>query len=112
MSLPRHAPKVSVRVFTETLQSITNIRDFMTQIQQPGWQVMHDQWQIEELARVAQRHKIYCVCDGIPASILSQLFVTPAVTVEEAIDMATVEHGSSSTIAVIPKGPYVIPEAV
>jgi hypothetical protein len=38
------------------------------------------------------------------------LFVEPAASVEAAVADALVEHGPNATIAVIPKGPYVMAE--
>ncbi|HEX5322529.1 MAG TPA: nickel-dependent lactate racemase, partial [Capsulimonadaceae bacterium] len=60
-------------VFTRTLIESRDLGAFMDQIQQPGWTVVADQWQIEELARVVCRHTVYCVCEGIPAEKLAQL---------------------------------------
>ena len=47
---------------------------------------------------------------GLPAETLSRLFVEPAESVEAAVAEALAEHGPEATIAVIPKGPYVMAE--
>jgi nickel-dependent lactate racemase len=95
--------------FTRALTEAHSLEHFMERIQDPDWTVVPDQWQIEELARVVCRHKVYCVCEGIPEDRLSQLFVTPALTVENALEMAFERHGREASVVAIPKGPYVIP---
>jgi nickel-dependent lactate racemase len=69
-----------------------------------------DQWQLEELAKVRRHAKVKVVTDGLPAETLRRLFVEPAESVEGAVTEALAEYGPGATIAVIPKGPYVIAE--
>ena len=95
--------------FTRTLLETEDLAEFHHAMQQPDWKFIPDQWEVEELAKVVLHHKVYLVCDGIPPETTSQLFVTPAATVETAVQSALSHHGPDSTIAVIPKGPYVIP---
>ncbi len=95
--------------FTRTLLDARDLGVFMEAMQAPDWEFIPDQWQVEELARVVLRHRVYCITGGVAPEILSQLFVTPAATVEAAIAAALARHGEGATIAVIPKGPYVIP---
>jgi nickel-dependent lactate racemase len=67
-----------------------------------------DQWQLEELAKVRRKARVNLVTDGLPADVLTTMFVEPAATVEQAVADALREHGPASRIAVIPKGPYVL----
>jgi nickel-dependent lactate racemase len=67
-----------------------------------------DQWQLEELAKVRRKAKVKIVSDGLPAATLAKLFVEPARTVEQAVSDSLVEYGEHATLAVIPKGPYVL----
>ena len=67
-----------------------------------------DQWQLEELARACRKATIRVVTDGLPPEVLSGLFVESSPTVEAAVAEALARHGPDATIAVIPKGPYVI----
>ncbi|MBI1902217.1 MAG: hypothetical protein HYS13_14040, partial [Planctomycetia bacterium] len=67
-----------------------------------------DQWQLEELAKVRRRAKVKVVSDGLPAETLRGLFVEPAATVESAVADSLREYGPAATLAVIPKGPYVL----
>ena len=68
-----------------------------------------DQWQLEELAKVRRKVKVKVVSDGLPASILSSCFVNAASDVESAVAASLAEYGPDARIAVIPKGPYVLP---
>ncbi len=95
--------------FTKTLLESNDLSEFMTDIQRPDWKFVPDQWEVEELAKAVRHAEVYCVCDGIPRDTLSQLFVTPADSVEQGVCMALAKHGPYATIAAIPKGPYVIP---
>ncbi|HEX4148161.1 MAG TPA: nickel-dependent lactate racemase, partial [Pirellulales bacterium] len=67
-----------------------------------------DQWQLEELAKVRRKAKVRVVSDGLPAATLDRLFVASAASVEAAVADALAEYGPQTTIAVIPKGPYVL----
>ena len=68
-----------------------------------------DQWQLEELAKVRRKVKVKIVSDGLSAEVLSGLFVEPASSVESAVADSLAEYGPEATVAVIPKGPYVLP---
>ncbi|MCH5377816.1 MAG: nickel-dependent lactate racemase [Planctomycetes bacterium] len=75
----------------------------------PGYFVL-DQWQLEKMARVSRRAKIKVVSDGLPPDTLRRLFVEPFPSVEAAVADSLQEYGPQATIAVIPKGPYVVAE--
>lgn len=68
-----------------------------------------DQWQLEELAKVRRKARVKYVSDGLPPETLSKLFVESAESVESAIGEALAEYGPDARIAVVPKGPYVLP---
>ena len=67
-----------------------------------------DQWQLEELAKVRRKAKVKMVSDGLPAATLDRLFVESAPSVEAAVAESLAEYGERATLAVIPKGPYVL----
>jgi lactate racemase len=67
-----------------------------------------DQWQLEEMAKVRRKAKVKVVSDGLPAATIDRLFVESAPSVERAIADSLAEYGVDATIAVIPKGPYVL----
>jgi nickel-dependent lactate racemase len=69
-----------------------------------------DHWQLEELAKVRRQAKVKMVSDGLPPETLRRMFVEPAASVEAAVADALREYGPQATVAVIPKGPYVLAE--
>jgi nickel-dependent lactate racemase len=68
-----------------------------------------DQWQLEELAKVVERCRVKVVSDGLPAETLRRCHVQPAATVEQAVADCLRDYGPDARVAVIPKGPYVLP---
>jgi nickel-dependent lactate racemase len=68
-----------------------------------------DQWQLEELAKVVERCRVKVVTDGLPPETLRRCYVEPAASVEQAVADSLVEYGPNARVAVIPKGPYVLP---
>ncbi len=67
-----------------------------------------DQWQLEELAKVCRKAKVKIVSDGLSPERLNRLFVESAPSVEQAVSESLAEHGPEASLAVIPKGPYVL----
>jgi nickel-dependent lactate racemase len=67
-----------------------------------------DQWQVEELAKVCRKAKVKIVSDGLPAETIDRLFVESAPTVEQAVADSLANYGSEASLAVIPRGPYVL----
>jgi lactate racemase len=67
-----------------------------------------DQWQLEELAKVRRKAKVKVVSHALPAETVNRLFVESAPSVEQAVADSLAEYGPQATIAVIPKGPYVL----
>jgi nickel-dependent lactate racemase len=68
-----------------------------------------DQWQLEEFAKVVERCKVKVVSHGLPAETLRKFHVEPAASVEAAVADCLAEYGPAARVAVIPKGPYVLP---
>ena len=95
--------------FQQVFDDNTTIDVFMERILNKSYFVM-DQWQVEELAKAKRQAKVIVVSDGLPPETLRRLYVEPAVSVEAAVAEALAEHGPDATIAVIPKGPYVLAE--
>ncbi|PHR97442.1 MAG: hypothetical protein COA78_27625 [Blastopirellula sp.] len=86
-----------------------NLEDFMKAIEDPDYFVM-DQWQLEEMAKAARKAEIVMVSEGLSSEALKRLYVNSCKTVELAVEQAIEKHGPDATIAVIPKGPYVLAE--
>jgi lactate racemase len=67
-----------------------------------------DQWQLEEFAKARRKARIKVVTQGLALESLARLFVESAPSVEQAVADSLADYGPQATIAVIPKGPYVI----
>ncbi len=67
-----------------------------------------DQWQLEELAKVCRKAKVKLITDGLSPEVVNSLFVESAPSIEEALADSINEYGDDATVAVIPKGPYVL----
>ncbi len=94
--------------FQSLFKENIDLDQFMTRILGQDYFVM-DQWQVEELAKVRRKVKVKFVTDGLPAETINSLFVESAPSVESALSASLAEYGSDCTVAVIPKGPYVLP---
>jgi nickel-dependent lactate racemase len=93
--------------FQRLFRENQDLESFVRRIQGDDYFVM-DQWQLEELAKVRRRARVRMISDGLPADVIDQLFVDSAPSVEAAVAEALAEYGPDATIAVIPKGPYVL----
>jgi nickel-dependent lactate racemase len=94
--------------FQKLFKENDSLPRFMQRILGKDYFVM-DQWQLEELAKVCRKAKVKIVSDGLSAETLNSLFVESAPTVEKAVADSLAEYGPQARIAVIPKGPYVLP---
>jgi nickel-dependent lactate racemase len=97
--------------FQRLFKENDSLSQFMQRILGKDYFVM-DQWQLEELAKVCRKAKVKIVSDGLSAATLNGLFVESAPTVEQAVAESLAEYGPGARIAVIPKGPYVLPAVV
>ena len=68
-----------------------------------------DEWQLVMLKKVLAHCRVKVVSGGLPADVLRRCRVEPAASVEAAVADALAEYGPGATVAVIPKGPYVLP---
>jgi nickel-dependent lactate racemase len=68
-----------------------------------------DEWQLVMLRKVLTHSRVKVVSHGLPAEALRRCRVEPADSVERAVADALAEYGPAATVAVIPKGPYVLP---
>jgi nickel-dependent lactate racemase len=93
--------------FAGLFRQHATLEDFLRRILDDDYFVM-DQWQLEEQARACRKATVRVVTDGLSPEVLSGLFVESSPTVEAALAESLARHGPDATIAVIPKGPYVI----
>jgi lactate racemase len=68
-----------------------------------------DEWQLVMLAKALERCRIRVVSQGLSADELRRCRAEPANSVEEAVAESLAEYGPTARVAVIPKGPYVLP---
>lgn len=93
--------------FQQLFEENSSPEEFMQRILSGDYFVM-DQWQLEEMAKVLRKVTVKVVSDGLPAATLNKLFVEAAPTVEAALADSLEKYGSDASVAVIPKGPYVL----
>ena len=94
--------------FQQLFRDHRNLDEFMNCIESPDYFVM-DQWQLEEMAKVCRKARVVYVSDGLSSEILNGLFVETAPTVEAAVSDGLRRYGADARVAVVPKGPYVLP---
>src|SRR5262249_36870016 len=68
-----------------------------------------DEWQLLMLSKVLDRCKVKVFTQGLSADVLRRCNVEPALSVEDAVTESLAEHGPAARVAVVPKGPYVLP---
>jgi nickel-dependent lactate racemase len=71
-----------------------------------------DEWQLVMFRKVLVHSKVKVVSHGLPAEVLRRCRVEPAESVERAVADSLAEYGPGATVAVIPKGPYVLPYVI
>jgi len=94
--------------FASLLLDTDDLDAFVRHISQPGI-FLSEEWEVEELAKAVNHASITCVTSGIVPETLARCFVSPARSIEEAVESALMKHGDMATILAIPRGPYVIP---
>jgi nickel-dependent lactate racemase len=93
--------------FQQLFRENATLEGFVQRILGKDYFVM-DQWQLEELAKVRRKARVKVVSNGLPAETLNGLFVEAADSVESAVAASLADYGPQATLAVIPKGPYVL----
>jgi nickel-dependent lactate racemase len=94
--------------FQKLLNENTDLDAFKKKILGTDYFVM-DQWQLEEFAKVVAKCRVKVVTHGLAPEVLKNYHVEPAKSVETAVADSLAEYGPKATLAVIPKGPYVLP---
>ena len=94
--------------FQSLFRENSSLEVFMERILGKDYFVL-DQLQLEELAKVRRKARVKIVSDGLPAEILSKCFVETALSIEAAVADSLADYGPAAQVAVIPKGPYVLP---
>jgi nickel-dependent lactate racemase len=71
-----------------------------------------DEWQLVMFQKVVGHCGVKVGTGGLPAEVLRRCHVEPAESVERAVADSLAEYGPEARVAVIPKGPYVLPYVV
>ena len=98
---------IGSKPFTDLIFKTDDLTSFVQGLYNPANFVI-DQWQLEELAKVARKADIYFYTDGIPYHQRAKLFVHPLKRAQDGIDEILDRYGEDAQIAVIPEGPYVL----
>ena len=98
---------IGSKPFTDLIFKTDDLTAFVQGLYNPANFVI-DQWQLEELAKVARKADIYFYTDGIPYHQRVKLFVHPLKSAQEGIEELLTRYGEDAQIAVIPEGPYVL----
>ena len=98
---------IGSKPFTDLIFKTDDLTAFVQGLYNPANFVI-DQWQLEELAKVARKADIYFYTDGIPYHQRAKLFVHPLKHAQEGIEEILNQYGEDAQIAVIPEGPYVL----
>jgi lactate racemase len=94
--------------FTRLCLETSDLQEFARRLHQPGTFTL-DQWQLEELAKVARHANVSLVTSGLNAALVRRLHAGSFPTVEEAVANAVSRYGNEASIIAIPEGPYVLP---
>jgi nickel-dependent lactate racemase len=94
--------------FRQLIADNPDLKVFKQRILGKDYFVM-DQWELEEFCKVADKCKVKVVTEGLSPEELRQCYVEPAPSVEQAVADSLAEYGPTARVAVIPKGPYVLP---
>ena len=98
---------IGSKPFTDLIFKTDDLSAFVQGLYNPANFVI-DQWQLEELAKVARKADIYFYTDGIAYHQRAKLFVHPLKSAQEGIEELLNRYGEDVQIAVIPEGPYVL----
>jgi len=95
--------------FRGLLERTVDLDHLVEQMAEPDWEPMPEQWQVEMLAKAHRGRHIAVFSEGVDPDLLARCHVEAARSVESAVSDAMARSGPGARIAVIPKGPYVIP---
>ena len=112
VSAARMAEGIGSAHFRGLLERTVDLDQLVEAMGAPGWEPIPEQWQVEMLAKAKRGRRIAVFSEGVAADDLARCHVDAAESVEAAVAEALERAGPGATLAVIPKGPYVIPQVV
>ena len=93
--------------FTYLVLNTETCEKFMENIKSLDYYVQ-DQWQLQKLCNAKEKAEVWLYSDGIDSETKKKLFARPISSIEEGVKEILARFGEDATIAVIPKGPYVL----
>lgn len=93
--------------FTRLVYESSDLEKFMQDIFRDNYFII-DQWQLQEFTKVVMRAHVILVSDGLTGAQKEEMHICWAPSVEDALRVAYERHGSDATVAIIPRGPYVL----
>ena len=93
--------------FSEFILAAESPEHIMQMLTTPGFFVI-DQWGAESILKALRKAEIMVYSEGLSPETIRGCFMTPLESVEQGIALALQKHGPDATIAVIPKGPYIV----
>ncbi len=94
--------------FKRLMQEAERPEDVLREIREN--EPINDQWEAQILAEVLERAHVILVTDGVKPSVIREMMMDSASSLEEALDAARKRiQTKKPRIAAIPEGPYVIP---
>jgi len=105
----RMAEGIGSAHFRGLLERTEDLDGLVDRMSAPDWVPVPEQWQVEMLAKAARGRRLVLVTDGASPEEVRRCHVESASTVESAVAAALERSGPGATLAVIPKGPYVVP---
>ncbi len=93
--------------FSGLVRETTNMDVFMENIFRDDYFVV-DQWQFEELGKALRKGDVYLFSQGISKPDKDKMLTTAIDSVEQGIEMTLQRYGKNASIAVIPKGSYIL----
>jgi lactate racemase len=93
--------------FTRLVCQKPDLRSFMDEILKEKYFIT-DQWMLQEYAKVALERNVILVSNGLTIEQKNSIHVPWADSVDSALQQTLQKHSESASIAVIPKGPYIL----
>lgn len=91
--------------FYQTFKNCEKISDIYTDaVATPANETIPDQWQSQILARVMMNHHVIYVSDIVDPTIVTDMKLSHAMNLEEALEKAYALVGQEASVAVIPDG--------
>lgn len=93
--------------FRRLIQKATSPKDLLREIREN--EPINDQWQAQILAMILEKAKVIVVTGEVEHKTIREMMMEPALTLEEALHLASEMITKKPKIVAIPEGPYVIP---